>query len=233
MAAFHTISKDRLIYHALFELSEASKGWLAGPPQEEVALLSRMTERLLRRRRGCDVGVGTRVAFTPDVQVCHRRGLHGTDLFGCDLAVTLNIRPERFRKTACLQLKRSESGTVVLDARQLRVLQSSVFRHQSFILAADPSSGEYRLQAAAALPATGGSQHVGGWLPLTDWLAQWLDCSIGTVPEDQEASLEALLADLLGADTPLEILRQFEFPEGVEPVRLWLRASIDASQNAT
>jgi hypothetical protein len=213
---FRDISKDRLIRLALNEVDFATSGWLAGPPQEEIALLSRLTERLLRQRRRCDVGTRRRVSFSPQVEVLHRRGPRTTDLYGCDLAVTLDIPAEPFCKTACFQLKRSDSGKVILDRTQLQAVRASPFRYQSFVLATDRVNGEHRLAEIESLPTQGGQHALNGWLPLADWLVLWLDCQVGTRPPGPP--LEDVLRDLFSA--PYDGM--WDLPEGFSPLRVWL-----------
>jgi hypothetical protein len=229
---FTTISKDWLVREAMTEVESACQGWLAGPPQHEVALLSRITERLLRQRRGCDVGLQRRVTVVPEVSVWDRKGPGTSDLSGCDLAVTLNIPAEPFLKTACFQLKRSENGKVRLDLAQVAVAGASLFKHQAFLLAADDQTGECRITPVLTMSAAQETQKTAGWLTLSDWLVQWLDCAIGAALPAEKGGLEKTLRDLFGAQESDALIQQFALPYGVEPLRVWLRVNIQAENDA-
>lgn len=222
---FAVINKDRLVSEALAEVQAATEGWLNGPPQEEVALLSRITERLGRRRRGCNVGAAGRLSITPAVEVWHRRGPAGTDRYGCDLAVTLDIPQEPFIKTACFQLKRSRHGTVTVDRNQVSTALASRFSHAAFTLATDVDTGVHAVAPMRDLATAASQVSVSGWMSLSDWLVRWLDCQIGTAPAGGPV-LESLLRELFSrADTrgPLALL---DLPEGFEPLRVWFQARL-------
>lgn len=225
---FRVISKDRLVAVALDTMKRAAEGWLNGPPQEEIALLSRITEGLLHPRKRCDIGMHSRVSFKPKVEVWHRKGPGTSDLYGCDLAVTLDIPDEPFQKTACFQLKRSDSGSVQLEPSQLAVAQKSPYEAQTFVLAADKNHGEYRLQGASSVSA--GRQSTSHWLPLADWLVQWLDCKIGTPRNQQATFLSTSLAALFRPEVLVGDVPAFPSPEGFEPLRVWLLLRLTSKQ---
>jgi len=226
---FTVINKDRLVSQTLNDIHKATKGWLNGPPQEEVALLSRITEQLYRRRRGCDVGSSHQVSVTPEFEVWHRRGPGGTDRYGCDLAVTLDIPEEAFTKTACFQLKRSQRGSVDIDHRQVTTALASRFAQAAFMLATDVGTGGHVVAPMASLATTGARVSVSGWMSLSDWLVRWLDCQIGT-PLDKGPRLEALLRQLFSSVEVRQPWALFDLPEGVEPLRVWFRTLISSQR---
>ncbi len=219
---FTVINKDRLVSETLDVIRIATEGWLNGPPQEEVALLSRITEQFGRRRRGCDVGSSRRVSVTPEVEVWHRRGAGGTDRYGCDIAVTLDIPDEPFRKTACFQLKRSNRGSVAIDPNQVQSALGSKFAHAAFLLATDVQTGVHFVAPMLSLATTGSHTPVAGWLSLSDWFVRWLDCQIGT-PPDQGSNLETLLRELFVGGEVRAPWALLGLPEGTEPLRAWLQ----------
>ncbi len=224
---FTVINKDRLVNRTLNDIQTATEGWLNGPPREEVALLSRITERLYRRRRGCDVGLSHPVSVTPTFEVWHRRGPGGTDRYGCDIAVTLDIPEEPFTKTACFQLKRSEGGRVDIDHRQVTTALASEFAHAAFLLATDVGTGAHSVAPMASLATAAPRISLSGWMSLSDWLVRWLDCQIGT-PPDRGPRLEALLRQVFSSaefDQPWTL---FNLPEGVAPLRVWMQTLISS-----
>lgn len=94
-----TLDFDKIAYNTLWDVSEAVRGWLSGQPTDEVALMNRITERITRRRRGCDVGVGSKVQMVSQLALLHRKGARQTDLYGADLAITVLVAKIGFIKT--------------------------------------------------------------------------------------------------------------------------------------
>ena len=110
---------DNLVNRTQYQVEASVSGWLVGGPPEEVALLNRLNERLVRNRickvRGISPGVVRTWSST-----LHRKGSRGTDLYGCDLAVTFHVRHASFLKTVFFQLKRSQNGVATIEPKQVR-----------------------------------------------------------------------------------------------------------------
>src|SRR5215467_11418986 len=105
MVAKVNINFDRVFSELLFDMAHAVDGWANGEPRDETALMNRITERLSRNRRKCDVGVHRPVDAIADFYILHRRDLNQSDKFGSDLAATIRIPESDFVKTAFFQLK--------------------------------------------------------------------------------------------------------------------------------
>ena len=132
------LDQDEFLRIAVEDILVAANGWLSGAPLDEVALLNRITAELGRRRRGCDLGLETPVRTTCHVFLLHRQGANQVDLFGSDLAVTVDFNDGQFIKTAFFQLKRSSELHVQLERQQLDdATRVSAVGDRSFVFAVD------------------------------------------------------------------------------------------------
>lgn len=212
-----SLCQDRLIRDVQSELDAAVQGWQNGLVLEEVALLNRITERLRRRRPKCDVGLLGPVAIHPTVEIWHRQD-SGSDRFGCDLALTFESAEDGFIKSACIQLKRCDKGRVTVDPQQVaNALADPRIASRAFTLAIDKERGFARVTRTAELV---GHKRVDctQWLPLSEWLVQWMSCSIGEKSNYDERRFEACMLSAFRQSTvPAE---RFDLPDGVAPARV-------------
>lgn len=197
-------------------------------------MLSRLTERLGRRRRGCDVGVASPITASSTVAVLHRQGDRQRDLFGSDLAVTVTFDNPQYIKTALFQLKRSNAYRVSIRRDQLlQATQDSRVADRSFALAVDELRRGVRIQSVQDLLAafnSGSAEKTvdcSTWMGLTQWVLEWLSCNTGprsNAPGSPD-SVESLLGGYVvehegddfvwfGGDLPLT--------EDYTPARSWL-----------
>src|SRR6266516_3950475 len=102
------VNFDRVLKELLWDMAYVVNDWAKGKPQKEAVLLNRITARLSRSRRKCDVGVKKPLVMTAEFYELHRRGEKQSDKYGSDLAVTIRIkegstRRPTFLKTALFQ----------------------------------------------------------------------------------------------------------------------------------
>lgn len=232
----HTINFDRVAQNTLADLGTAVGGWLKGHPRDEVALMNRVTERLARRRRGCDVGTHVPVVMQSSLAILHRKGPKQVDRYGCDLAITVSIEDEDFIKTALFQFKKSTEYRCVLERAQLfDAVRDPRIGPRSFALAADEVRGAIRISPIAtivnAFDPTQKSKTftVADWTCVTNWIQEWLSCGIGLPSDPNDVhSVEALLRaytidherDLWDQD---EAVFGADFPDDFLPARAWLK----------
>ncbi len=224
---------DKLATIALTEITTALRGWLNGRPADEVALMNRVTERLSRNRRGCDVGAAERVRVVSQLAMLHRQGPKQTDLYGSDLGVTVVIDDLSFIKTALLQFKKGTDFKADLEIRQLnQAAASAVIEDRSFVMYADEGRTGIRLHPVAALRRTysSGQQRqrfdTTGWTCLTRWLWDWLSCDVGppSAPNDPNG-VEPLLQKYVIEDDWISAWGEAGdngFLDDVLPARAWL-----------
>ena len=122
------------------------------------ALMNHLTGRLVRRRRGCDVGVNSQVTVTSRSASLHRQGRNQTDLYGGDLAVSVLILPTTSsQKRHFFNLvKKGSNFEFVLERRQLLDSQKTQYsRDRSFVLYADLQRTGIKIASSSdCLPAS-------------------------------------------------------------------------------
>ena len=218
------LSLDHIVTFSLNASYNAMHGWLRGRPLDEIALLNRLTDEL--QYNTCPERPKLLRSPIYDLRrqlfVLHHRGgkysgdIGGTDAYGADLAVTINIfqkppkigdpiGPSVFSKTALFQLKRGKAFLPSLERRQLK--QTRKFAGHSFVLYADEEAAEFRIRSTqkvlAKFPAAPKdpeekekSQDVPthDWQTLSEWLVDWLTCQVGKFSDDsQRLSIESAL----------------------------------------
>jgi hypothetical protein len=195
------LDTDRFIQIVLDEVAAAAQGWKNGDPRDETAFMSRLTERLKRRRRNCDVGKATPMRVDSSTYVLHRKGTKQTDKYGADLAVTLDVNRE-WRKTVIFQLKKSNRYKVGLDNDDLKAaLEDPLIAERSFVLAVDEDRLGIRIEKVEKLNAKlqgSGQQSMtfdtNTWRFLHEWLDEWLRCELAPPsPTDGSPGVEGML----------------------------------------
>jgi hypothetical protein len=196
-----TIDLDSVSADLLCDMAHAVNGWAHGEPRDETALMNRITERLSRRRRQCDVGVDHPVEVTADFAALHRRGPSQTDQFGSDLATTVRIPQLNFIKTAFFQLKVSEHYKAQVERKQLR--QTTLFpgvQERCFVLAVDDPGCGYRIRPASECmrdipPGQQAKEFdTSNWEFLSEWIIAWFECQRGLPSDENDAnSVEKML----------------------------------------
>lgn len=119
----------------------------------------------------------------------HRQGINRRDAYGCDLAVTVTIEPNVFRKTAFFQLKKSRRFTAQVEIRQLLdALNHPLIAPRSFLMTVDELRKGVRYGGIPfiwkELRTHQWNQdevtvHTETWLDTQGWLYNWFDCRIG------------------------------------------------------
>lgn len=220
---------DNLARRAQRQSAMSTRGWLIGGPPEEVALLNRLTERLVRNRSCLVSGTSSGTVDTRYLTL-HRRGRDGTDLFGADLAVSVHIRHTSFLKTALFQLKRAKNASAKIETRQLgeMLLAYPFIGYSPFVLTAGQDDGAIRIRSVETLIAATGAYATlslpkvisfrvsdPGWLPPYTWTKRWLSCEEGA-------------RSTIGSPSAIEALlwRYVEAPEGRPPS--WVAQEISA-----
>lgn len=99
------INVDLVLQGILSDMVYVTNGWLNGEPKDEPAFMNRLTERLSRSRRKCNVGVKEPIEVVAEFFPLHRKGPNQVDQYGSDLAVTINVETLDLTKTAFFQLK--------------------------------------------------------------------------------------------------------------------------------
>jgi hypothetical protein len=226
---------DIVAYGLLEDIASAVREWSRGRPRSEEAFMSQVTEKLARKRRGCDVGLLEPVGMRCQVAMLHRRGNNQTDQFGCDLAVTIYVDAEQYVKTALFQLKKSEGYRASVERRQLDdAMADSRTGDRAFVLAIDEVRHGIRIESTATLLRQFDKQQtktfeVAEWTSLTQWTWNWFSCDIGPVsdPNDPQ-SVEALLENYRVPDndawqSPWAVgeIEETDLPERT-PARVWL-----------
>lgn len=241
MSVLNEIDFDKILRASFFEIGIAISGWLNGQLLEEVALMSRITERLSRQRNSCDVGIELPVSMDCKVHKLHRRGLNQTDKYGSDLAITVTLNGSSiFLKTALFQLKKSTNLRVGLEKEQL---QDALIEHRiaerSFVFAVDESRQCTRIAEIEALITQYNNQKTkqfdtSEWMGLSQWLLKWLSCEIGkpSVPGDPH-SVESLLQSFL-IEPPVYDAWTDEslpaIPEDYLPARAWVQMKFEKKE---
>ncbi len=232
---------DKIARPALVDTYEALRGWLGGHPRDETAFLNRLTEKLNRPRRKCDVGSAAPMQVETSLSMLHRRGPRQTDKYGCDLAVTLRVEPGTFQKTALFQFKRSADFSVLVERAQLdEALRDPRLGSRAFVLALEEVRQALRIEAAVTLrPAFSGQAqrtfNALDWRSAAEWLYGWLRCdigpsSIGSAGDGVESLLQEFVVE------PPEITLFDDIPAGpsndldIVPARAWLQILVTPSE---
>ncbi len=196
------INIDMVLSSVLGDVMAALQGWRQGIPRDETAFMNWLSGQLLRRRKGCDVGCQLPMTMTTQMSLLHRRGLHNTDQYGSDLAITIGIHNCSYLKTCIVQLKKSRDYRAKVMLQQLmKTTASAVVAERSFVAAFDEVRPcGVRLMSAQELAdefnshQTSKQFHTEKWLSLSEWLLGWLSCSIGPMSERNDPlSVERLL----------------------------------------
>lgn len=236
---------DKVVRLALEDVNKAVAGWIKGVPRDEVALLNRLTERLSRRRRGCDVGLEYPMSCSVQMANLHRQGDNQADLYGSDLAITFSVDGNTYLKTALFQLKKSSSLKVELKHKQLcEASFCEVIANRSFVVAIDENRQGLRINGLLPLKETfpaGQDKHqinTTSWISLTEWLNGWLSCSIGPAsdpsdPDSIETLLEYYREEL--PEGPIwksnwQLPERLREPLEVIPVRTWIAMMFESEK---
>lgn len=225
---------DRIINITLSDLGIAITGWLNGMPKDEVALLNRITERLNRNRRGCDVGLSSPCEMTSQLYHLHRKGQKQTDLYGADLAITVKTKDKSLFKTALFQFKKSSDLKCNIEKAQLYdAICDFRTKDRSFIFAVDEVRHCIRIESVNSILSAFGPQksmdiNTSSWESLTHWLWQWLSCQTGVASKENDPqSIETLLGKYK-VQPPLRTAWERGEPEpygggdNMTPARTWL-----------
>ena len=233
------LDADRLIQFVMDEVAAAAQGWKNGDPRDEMAFMNRLTERLKKRRRSCDVGKASPMKAETTTYALHRKGPNQTDKYGADLAVTLDVG-ERWRKTAIFQLKKSNGYKVSLDAEDLKAAKEDpLIAERSFVLVVDEERLGVRLKEVSKLLADFNSgkeksktYDANSWIYLHDWLTRWLRCELSPKSDvdDSTSSVEGLLEAF--RKEPIDVDEDYPFEAADAgrldrvPARVWLQTKI-------
>ena len=214
VSAKNYLNLDKAVTFSVRTAYQAMRGWLRGRPLDEVALMSRLVEKLVYNP--CPPWRSPAYFLDRRLFLLHRKGKKQVDKYGADLAVTVNIFDGRawngkagakhlFSKTALFQLKKGDNYEARLTRAQL--LQAGIFTNRSFVLYAHETAGEYRIKASTELLAEftePGQQSkkfdAQDWYTLSEWLVLWLTCQQGIPSDDAsriatEAQLTAQLVE--------------------------------------
>ncbi len=232
MSLLNHVDFDKVLNIAIYDIGSAISGWLSGQPRDEVALMNRLTEKLARRRRGCDVGIENTVFMKCKTHILHRRGINQIDRFGSDVAITVSLDGTDILKTALFQLKRSSELSLSIEKRQLD--DACIDRrtgNRSYIFAVDDVRHCIRVKDIMPLKSEFNSTQATktfnsrDWDGLSQWLFKWLSCTIGdpSDPNDRN-SIESLLNSFSVEPDNRTWGYQavHEFPDDFLPARSWL-----------
>jgi hypothetical protein len=195
--------------------------WQKGTPQDETSLMNHLTGQLSRARRGCDVGLKSRLVVQSKVFELHRKGQRSTDRHGADFAVTIAFEPSAYTKTVLFQLKAGAGYGATLERLQLDdMVADDRAAPRAFVLFVDRDRLGVRIKSAQELleefdPDNTTSQtfDTTGWQSETEWLLDWMRCNIGPESNLEETDgIEATLASLehnpnlpVGSQPPLPV----------------------------
>ena len=229
------INLDIVLQALLDDMVLATNGWLNGEPKDEPSLMNRITERLSRSRRKCDVGVNYPIEVITEFFSLHRQGPRQVDQYGSDLAVTIKVAGGDLTKTAFFQLKVSQNYKARLDRAQLQ--QPSLFpdiEERSFVLAIDNPGRGYRIHPTTSCksnlrPGYASAEFdTSEWEYLAKWVLEWFDCKHAPASDPNDLNtVEALLEKYRQAaahDYSEEIIAA-NLPRDIIPSRNWLRFS--------
>lgn len=235
MNVFEFVDMDCVLREALDGIHLAVDGWLGGLPTNEESLMNRLTEQFTRRRRHCDVGVRAPVEMTANVALLHRKGERQTDAFGADLAVTVDIPGNQYRKAVLLQLKISEAFSTRLEREQIQqALDDGRTAERSFVVVMEKVRRRMRvMRSKEAIELLGEGNRTAevscaGWMTASEWLKKWISCEVGQPSKhDDPQSVERLLQGFVvespsGWESPWGSGEQGAFPGGRLPANAWL-----------
>ncbi len=233
MPIHQSIDFDKVVYNALSDCNYAVQQWLKGRPHSEEALLNHLTANLVRRRRGCDVGVLTPTYLQSEVYELHRKGPQQKDLYGADLAVTVIFQQESLMKTAFFQLKRSKNYDFIAERSQIEdSLTDSRVRERSFLVAVDENRRGFRLSSTKMVLKKFNGQaenkkfNASSWDCLSDFLWKWLSCDIGPITKFKEPdNIESLMQNFIVEgpdDFTWEEGEPEDYSENLLPARSWV-----------
>lgn len=195
--------------------------------------MNRITARLSRDRRKCDVGVRVPVAMESELYQLHRRGSQGQDQYGADLAITISVPELSWIKTALFQLKCSNDARVVVEDHQMQeAARDSRILERAFVAAVDEQRGLIRIESTSEIRTVfpvGQKTHTmdcSHWHGLVHWLHQWLGCNIGAESKSGDPEgVETLLESFVLQPIPPEAVGGLatEHSENYLPARSWLR----------
>ena len=204
--------------------------------------MNRLTARIARRRRGCDVGVQAPVTMNATTYLLHRQGEHSTDRYGCDLAVTVQVPERNWLKTAAIQLKRVSGLSVQVEAEQLaQAEEDDRICQRAFLLAVDENRRTTRLRSIAQLrhilPQGQKTTTVqcDEWEELSQWFAKWLRCEVGIESDASDTkSVEGLLQRYVVEPSRPSLFHDEsdELPENYRPARAWMHAQFTSQKES-
>jgi hypothetical protein len=233
MAPPKTIDFDKIARFVLADISSALDGWIKGQPTSEEALMNRVTEKLKKQRRNCNVGVGKVINVKSQLTMLHRKGANQTDLFGSDLAITIFIEDTNLLKTAFFQFKTGNNFKVSLEKKQLNQASArSDIYQRSFVIFVDKENLGIRIKPVPKIIGTFNNKqntktfNTLNWNFLIQWLWNWLSCSTGPSSDRNDPnSIESLLQHYIPEgekwDSVWPISRDVDFADFI-PARTWL-----------
>jgi hypothetical protein len=225
---------DKLAGHVIWDVLAAVDGWLAGRPCDETAFINRLTEKLARNRRTCDIGTIEPMTVTAEVAILHRRGRQQTDRYGSDLAVTLRTDNGDFLKTAFFQVKKSQDYVATFETDQLReAALDARIKKRSYALVVDELRGGVRIGKVEEIlgradkTAESVTVQCAGYEFIIQWFWRWMLCEEGpmSAPRDRNCVGSLLQNFVIPAgigDTSWSANPNFDIPEGYLPARTWM-----------
>jgi hypothetical protein len=248
MAIPTNIDFDKILTAILQDYAEAARGWKGGRPHDEVAFLNRITEKLTRTRRKCDVGVTSPVNLYTKISFLHRQGPNQKDAFGADLAVTIIFGDLEYVKTAIFQLKKSDEYSVSLDLDDLKASkEAEELSKRSFLFAIDEQRLGSRIAPISDLaPQLGLNKSktfdTNEWDFLSHWLWKWFSCDVGPESESKDGyPVESLLEGFAMTDPDADEDDDQNIPiwkgnpkapkPELVPARAWIKACFKAAKD--
>ncbi len=243
MIPLNQIDIDRLLAIAHADLVEAITGWVGGQPRDETAFMNRITERLSRRRRGCDIGERTPVHVVATTYLLHRKGEKLVDRYGADLALTVRSPSHSYVKTAFFQIKRSYDYDTIIEARQIADgRHDHKVAERSFVLAVDERKKSIRFRPLVdftkEIPKTQQRKKYdcAPWQGFFEWIQDWLSCKSGktSLPSDDPPVEDMLRKYIVEPEGPQRVLPLSDEtrPEGFIPAKAWLELKLTGGADA-
>lgn len=176
--------------------------------------------------------------MTAEFYELHRKGEQTTDMYGSDLAVTIQIgdgdpRKGGLLKTVLLQLKISSDYAVELQQSQLRQADDIPQAHgRCFVVAVDKPRLGYRIESVCKCLSqfqgqTSKTFHADEWTFLSEWIRDWFSCAQGlpSKPNDPRG-IEGLLEAYRTPPPPDDLLSdvmEANLREPPVPAKGWLK----------